>query len=63
VINPFPSGGRYRAATVLIGLVAELVSGSALIVDHLLTITISVASALETLSSLYPVSAHTKVTV
>src|SRR6185503_995962 len=53
VIELFPSGGGgYKAATRLIGPYAGLVSGSALIVDYVLTITISVASGVDTLTSL-----------
>jgi amino acid transporter len=55
VINLFPSGGGgYKAATQLIGPHAGLVSGSALIVDYVLTIAISVASGLDALFSLLP---------
>ena len=55
VIELFPSGGGgYKAATRLIGPYAGLVSGSALIVDYVLTITISVASAADALFSLLP---------
>ncbi|MBL6750175.1 MAG: amino acid permease [Nevskia sp.] len=57
VIELFPSGGGgYKAATRLIGPYAGLVSGSALIVDYVLTITISVASAADALFSLFPAS-------
>src|SRR5215475_15070548 len=45
VIELFPNGGGgYKVATNLIGAHAGLVSGSALIVDYMLTIAISVAS-------------------
>jgi amino acid transporter len=55
VIELFPSGGGgYKAATRLIGPYAGLLSGSALIVDYVLTITISVASAADALFSLFP---------
>lgn len=61
VIDLFPSGGGgYKVATVLIGPKAGLISGSALIVDYVLTITISVASGVDTLASLYPVAERTK---
>src|SRR5436190_19104777 len=44
VIELFPSGGGgYKVATVLIGQRAGLVSGAALMVDYVLTITISIA--------------------
>lgn len=53
VIELFPSGGGgYKAATRLIGPYAGLLSGSALIVDYVLTITISVASAADAVFSL-----------
>ncbi len=55
VIELFPSGGGgYKAATHLIGPYAGLVSGSALIVDYVLTIAISVASGMDALFSLFP---------
>ncbi|MDR3416461.1 MAG: amino acid permease [Nevskia sp.] len=55
VIELFPSGGGgYKAATRLIGPYAGLISGSALIVDYVLTITISVASAADAIFSLLP---------
>src|SRR5882672_3595932 len=55
VIELFPSGGGgYKAATQLIGPYAGLVSGSALIVDYVLTIAISVASGMDALFSLTP---------
>src|SRR5271168_1216151 len=45
VIELFPTGGGgYKVASKLIGKHAGLVSGSALIVDYVLTIAISVAS-------------------
>src|SRR5258706_7337132 len=53
VIELFPSGGGgYKAATRLIGPYAGLVSGSALIVDYVLTITISIAAGADALFSL-----------
>jgi len=56
VIELFPNGGGgYRVATRLIGPYAGLVSGSALIVDYVLTIAISVASGIDALFSLMPV--------
>lgn len=55
VIELFPSGGGgYKAATQLIGPYAGVVSGSALIVDYVLTIAISVASGMDALFSLLP---------
>lgn len=53
IIRLFPTGGGgYRAATELIGTKAGLVSGSALIVDYVLTIAISIASGIDALFSL-----------
>jgi amino acid permease-like protein len=58
VIELFPNGGGgYKVATQLIGPYAGLVSGSALIVDYVLTISISVASGADALFSLLPASA------
>lgn len=57
VIELFPSGGGgYKVATRLLGPYAGLVSGSALIVDYVLTIAISVASGIDALFSLLPAS-------
>lgn len=53
VIELFPNGGGgYKVATQLIGPKAGLVSGAALIVDYVLTIAISVASAVDNFFSL-----------
>lgn len=58
VIELFPSGGGgYKVATNLIGPHAGLVSGSALIVDYMLTIAISVASGVDAVFSLLPIGA------
>ena len=58
VIELFPTGGGgYKVATNLIGPHAGLVSGSALIVDYMLTIAISVASGVDAVFSLLP-AAH-----
>src|SRR5215472_17459740 len=55
VIELFPSGGGgYKVATALLGPRAGLVSGSALVVDYVLTIAISVASGVDALFSLLP---------
>jgi amino acid transporter len=55
VIELFPSGGGgYKVATRLLGARAGLVSGSALVVDYVLTIAISVASGVDALFSLLP---------
>ncbi len=57
VIELFPTGGGgYRVATRLIGPYAGLVSGAALILDYVLTISISIASGVDALFSLFPLS-------
>lgn len=59
VIELFPSGGGgYKVASQLLGPHAGLVSGAALIVDYVLTITLSIASAADALFSLLPYSIH-----
>jgi amino acid transporter len=55
IIEEFPSGGGgYVVATKLLGDRAGVVSGSALLVDYVLTITISVAAAGDALFSFLP---------
>ncbi|HSW15032.1 MAG TPA: APC family permease [Solimonas sp.] len=55
VIELFPSGGGgYKAATKLIGPHAGLLSGSALIIDYVLTITISIAAGVDAVFSFLP---------
>src|SRR6476620_4883116 len=55
VIELFPTGGGgYKVATNLIGPHAGLVLGSALIVDYMLPIAISVASGVDAVFSLLP---------
>lgn len=55
VIELFPhGGGGYRVATTLLGPKAGLVSGSALIIDYVLTIAISIASGVDALFSISP---------
>ncbi len=55
VIELFPNGGGgYRVATRLLGPYAGLVSGSALIIDYALTISISVASGIDAMFSFFP---------
>jgi amino acid transporter len=55
VIELFPTGGGgYRVATRLVGPYAGLISGSALILDYVLTISISIASGIDALFSLFP---------
>ena len=55
IIELFPNGGGgYRVAGNLLGPKAGLVSGSALIIDYILTISISVASGVDALFSMLP---------
>ena len=57
IIELFPTGGGgYLVATKLLGLRSGLVSGSALVVDYMLTITISIASSADALFSFLPES-------
>ncbi|HEX9145823.1 MAG TPA: amino acid permease, partial [Candidatus Binatia bacterium] len=59
IIELFPTaGGGYLVATKLLGAKAGLVSGAALVVDYMLTITISVASGADALFSFLPASVH-----
>ncbi len=55
IIERFPhGGGGYMVATSLLGRRTGVVAGSALLVDYVLTITISVAAAGEAMFSLMP---------
>ena len=55
IIELFPTGGGgYLVATKLLGPKSGLVSGSALVVDYMLTITISIASSADALFSFLP---------
>lgn len=59
VIELFPNGGGgYKVASRLLGPYSGLVAGSALIVDYVLTIAISVASGVDALFSLIPPVHH-----
>jgi amino acid transporter len=59
IIELFPTGGGgYLVATKLLGPKIGLVSGCALVVDYMLTITISVASAGDQIFSFLPASIH-----
>ncbi|HLB56911.1 MAG TPA: APC family permease [Coxiellaceae bacterium] len=61
VVELFPSGGGgYKVASQLLGPMAGVVSGSALIVDYVLTIAISTASGADAIYSFFP--AHFLVT-
>lgn len=56
VIELFPNGGGgYRVATRLLGKHAGLISGSALIIDYVLTISISIASGIDAIFSFMPI--------
>lgn len=55
VIELFPNGGGgYRVATTLLGPKTGLLAGSALLIDYVLTIAISIASATDALFSMMP---------
>jgi amino acid transporter len=57
VIELFPSGGGgYKVASQLLGSHVGLVSGAALIVDYVLTIAVSTASAMDAFFSVLPLS-------
>jgi len=59
IIEAFPSGGGgYIVASKLLGERAGVVSGSALVIDYVLTITISVASGADALFSFLPPGWH-----
>ncbi|HEY6200033.1 MAG TPA: APC family permease [Candidatus Binatia bacterium] len=59
IIELFPTGGGgYLVATKLLGPKVGLVSGCALIVDYMLTITISVASGADAIFSFLPPEMH-----
>jgi len=65
IIEQFPfGGGGYVVASRLLGARAGVVSGSALIVDYVLTITISISAGAEAVFSFLPPHLHTwKLTV
>lgn len=55
VVELFPSGGGgYKVSSQLLGPLAGVVSGSALIIDYILTIAISTASGADALYSFFP---------
>ena len=59
IIELFPTGGGgYLVATKLLGSKTGLVSGCALVVDYMLTITISVASGADAIFSFLPPALH-----
>jgi amino acid transporter len=56
-IDQFPTGGGgYLVATKLLGRYAGLTSGGALVIDYVLTISISIASGADAIFSFMPVS-------
>ncbi len=58
IIEQFPSGGGgYLVATKLLGTTPGVVSGSALVIDYVLTIAISVAAGCDAIFSFLPASA------
>src|SRR5580698_37547 len=65
VIEHFPSGGGgYVVATKLLGKNWGVLSGCALLVDYVLTITVSIASGADAIFSLFPEPwAHYKIEV
>lgn len=59
IIAAFPNGGGgYVVATRSLGPVPGLISGSALLVDYVLTVTVSIAAAGDALFSFLPHGAH-----
>jgi amino acid transporter len=55
VIELFPNGGGgYKAASSLLGAKLGMISGSALIIDYILTIAVSTASGIDAIFSLIP---------
>jgi amino acid transporter len=59
IIEHFPhGGGGYIVATHLLGEKSGVISGSALLVDYVMTITISIASGVDAVFSYLPVQYH-----
>lgn len=59
IIEHFPhGGGGYIVATHLLGEKAGVVSGSALLVDYVLTITVSIAACVDAVFSYLPLQFH-----
>ncbi len=57
IIEHFPyGGGGYIVATKMLGEKAGVISGSALLVDYILTVTVSIASCSDAIFSYMPVS-------
>ena len=60
IIEHFPTGGGgYVVASKLLGEKSGLLSGSALLVDYILTITVSIASGGDAVFNMLPLSYHT----
>jgi amino acid transporter len=57
-IEQFPTGGGYAVATKLLGGPLGVISGSALLVDYVLTVSVSIASAADQVFSSVPASFH-----
>ncbi|MFT4127009.1 MAG: APC family permease [Gordonia sp. (in: high G+C Gram-positive bacteria)] len=61
-VHVYPSGGGdYEVATVNLGPTAGLTVGSALLVDYVLTVAVSVASAAENIGSAIPFVSHHRI--
>jgi amino acid transporter len=58
IIEHFPYGGGYVVASRTLGEKAGVVSGCALLVDYMLTITVSIASCADALFSFMPLEYH-----
>ena len=59
IIEHFPhGGGGYIVATHMLGEKAGVISGSALLVDYVLTITLSIAASVDALFSYLPLNFH-----
>jgi amino acid transporter len=59
IIEHFPhGGGGYIVATHMLGKRAGVISGCALLVDYMLTITVSITSCVDALFSFLPMSFH-----
>jgi len=59
IIELFPSGGGgYLVASKLLSPKVGMISGSALLIDYVLTITLSVASGTDALFSFFPLAYH-----
>jgi amino acid transporter len=57
-IEQFPAGGGYAVATKLLGPTLGAVSGCALLVDYVLTVTVSIVSGADQVFSMLPLETH-----